>query len=89
MFRAVSTAKRQWRKSRMLEIPGRKNLHIRKLLLKNTHLGPENFITSYAQRARRNLPNNKIAKQLSGHFEALQRRLEKTKSKHAPPKQSL
>jgi hypothetical protein len=75
MFRSISSAKRQHRKSLEGAIEGRRTLHRRKLLLKHSHLGSKNLITTYVANALDKMPNNKIRQQVSRHLKILNAKL--------------
>jgi RNA-directed DNA polymerase len=71
LHRAVYSAKRQQKKSKDGKIAGRLTLHQRRLLASVTHLGRENFITTYAARAQTKMGGSGIKRQISRHHKKL------------------
>jgi len=76
LHRAVASAKTQHKKAAAGKLAGRSNIHRRSLLAKVTHLGTENFITTYAATAQSKSGGQGIRRQLAGHTRKLNALLE-------------
>jgi RNA-directed DNA polymerase len=77
LYRAASHARQQKKKAIAKKLPGRPTIYTRKLLASVTHLGPANFITTYASNAQKILGSRGIKRQLSRHHKKLMAMLER------------
>ena len=71
LHRAVNTAVVQQKNAAAGKIVGRATIHKRTLLASNSHLGSENFVRSYAERAAEKFQQRAIKKQISGNAEKI------------------